>query len=41
MLPQDSNPSDGLTKIDAELARLRGLLEKKYSNDHDSGYTLC
>jgi hypothetical protein len=22
-----------------ELARFRGLLEKKYSNDHDAGYT--
>jgi hypothetical protein len=31
--------SNGLTKVDSELARLRGLLEKKYSNDHDSGYT--
>jgi hypothetical protein len=31
--------SNGLTKVDSELARLRGLLEKKYSNDHDAGYT--
>ena len=30
---------NGLTKIDSELARLRGLLEKKYTNDHDAGYT--
>jgi hypothetical protein len=36
MLPQHSN---GLTKIDFELARLCGLLEKKYSNDHNIGYT--
>jgi hypothetical protein len=36
ILAQNSN---GLTKIDLELARLRGLLEKKYSNDHDAGYT--
>jgi hypothetical protein len=36
ILPQHSN---GLTKIDSELARLRGLLEKKYSNDHDAGHT--
>jgi hypothetical protein len=36
MLPQHSN---GLTKIDFELAHLRGLLEKKYSNDHNAGYT--
>ena len=36
MLPQNSNR---LTKIDSELARYRGLLEKKYSNDHDAGYT--
>jgi hypothetical protein len=35
MLPQHSN---GLTKIDFELLRLRGLLEKKYSNDHNAGY---
>ena len=26
-------------QADSELARLRGLLEKKYSNDHDAGYT--
>ncbi len=25
--------------MDSQLARLRGLLEKKYANDHDSGYT--
>lgn len=31
--------SNGLTKLDSELARLRGLLEKKYANDHDAGYT--
>ena len=31
--------STGLSKLDSELARLRGLLEKKYSNDHDAGYT--
>lgn len=30
---------NGLTRIDSELARLRGLLEKKYSNDYDAGYT--
>ena len=36
MLLQNSN---GLTKVDSELARLRGLLEKKYSNDRDAGYT--
>lgn len=31
--------SNGLTKVDSELARLRCLLEKKYANDHDAGYT--
>jgi hypothetical protein len=31
--------SIGLTKVNSELAHLRGLLEKKYSNDHDAGYT--
>lgn len=36
ILAQNSN---GLTKIDSELARLRCLLEKKYSNDYDAGYT--
>ena len=36
MLLQHSN---GLTKIDSELARFRGLLEKRYVNDHDAGYT--
>ncbi len=25
--------------MDSQLAHLRGLLEKKYANDHDSGYT--
>jgi hypothetical protein len=30
---------NGLTKLDSELACLYGLLEKKYSNDHDAGYT--
>lgn len=34
-----SEQDAGLTKIDFELARLRGLLEKKYANDHDAGYT--
>ena len=29
----------GLSKIDHELARFRGLLEKRYANDHDAGYT--
>lgn len=33
---QDGN---GLTKLEQELARCRGLLETKYQNDHDSGYT--
>jgi hypothetical protein len=36
MLPQHLN---GLMKIDFELACLCGLLEKKYSNDHNAGYT--
>jgi hypothetical protein len=39
MLSQHSNGPNRLTKIDSELAHLRGLLEKKYSNDHNSGYT--
>jgi hypothetical protein len=30
--------SIGLTKVDFELARLCGLLEKKYSNNHNAGY---
>ena len=34
-----SQNSNGLTKFDSELARYRGILEKKYSNDHDAGYT--
>lgn len=36
ILAQNSN---GLIKIDFELACLRGLLEKKYSNDYDAGYS--
>jgi len=31
--------SNGLTKVDSELAHLCGLLKKEYSNNHDSGYT--
>jgi hypothetical protein len=31
--------SSGLSKLEFELARFRGLLEKRYANDHDSGYT--
>ncbi|KAF8064884.1 hypothetical protein FPV67DRAFT_159076 [Lyophyllum atratum] len=30
---------NGLTKLDLELARCRRLLEVKYLNDHDGGYT--
>jgi hypothetical protein len=30
---------NGLSQIDFELGHLCGLLEKKYSNDYDSGYT--
>ena len=29
----------GLSEFDYGLARFRGLLERAYSNDHDSGYT--
>ena len=34
-----SQNSNRLTKFDSELARYHGILEKKYSNDHDAGYT--
>jgi hypothetical protein len=34
-----SQHSNGLTKMDFELAHLCVLLEKKYLNDHDAGYT--
>jgi len=29
----------GLSELEYGLARFHGLLEKKYANDHDSGYT--
>ncbi|KAF8059566.1 hypothetical protein FPV67DRAFT_1425555 [Lyophyllum atratum] len=35
----DQMNENGLSKVDVELARFRGLLEKKYQNDHDGGYT--
>ncbi|KAJ7883099.1 hypothetical protein B0H13DRAFT_1890539 [Mycena leptocephala] len=31
--------SNGLSELDRSLAHFRGILEKKYQNDHDSGYT--
>ncbi|KAJ7201418.1 hypothetical protein GGX14DRAFT_371289 [Mycena pura] len=30
---------DGLTPMELELARIRGILEKKYRNQHNAGYT--
>ncbi|KAJ7355887.1 hypothetical protein DFH08DRAFT_803820 [Mycena albidolilacea] len=30
---------DGLSELDRSLARFRGILEKKYQNDHNAGYT--
>jgi len=33
------NDTNGLTELERELARFRRLLEKKYANDHDAGYT--
>ncbi|KAF8336084.1 hypothetical protein F5887DRAFT_1078938 [Amanita rubescens] len=34
----DDDNNTGLTRIDAELARLRKILETKYANDHGSGF---
>jgi hypothetical protein len=31
--------SNGLSELERSLAHFRGILEKKYQNDHDSGYT--
>ena len=31
--------TSGLSEQDRALARFRGLLEKKYQNDHHGGYT--
>jgi hypothetical protein len=31
--------SNGLSDLDRSLAHFRGILEKKYQNDHDLGYT--
>ncbi|KAJ6517589.1 hypothetical protein DFH09DRAFT_1429056, partial [Mycena vulgaris] len=31
--------SNGLSDLDRSLARFRGILEKKWQNDHDAGYT--
>ncbi|KAJ7936526.1 hypothetical protein B0H13DRAFT_2303564 [Mycena leptocephala] len=31
--------SNGLSELDRSLAHFRGILEKMYQNDHDSGYT--
>ncbi|KAF8189594.1 hypothetical protein K438DRAFT_1552338, partial [Mycena galopus ATCC 62051] len=31
--------SNGLSELDRSLAHFRGVLEKKYQNDHNSGYT--
>ena len=33
------NDVNGLTELERELARFRHLLEKKYANEHDAGYT--
>jgi hypothetical protein len=30
---------NGLSELDRSLAHFRSILEKKYQNDHDSGYT--
>ena len=30
--------SNGLTKLDSELAHYRGILEQEYSNDSEAGY---
>ncbi|KAJ7085267.1 hypothetical protein C8R44DRAFT_651224 [Mycena epipterygia] len=35
----DLYDANGLSDLDRSLARLRGILEKRYQNDHDSGYT--
>ncbi|KAJ7692826.1 hypothetical protein B0H16DRAFT_1398800 [Mycena metata] len=35
----DLYDSNGLSELERELARLRGILEKKYQNDHDAGFT--
>jgi hypothetical protein len=35
----DEDKDTGLTRIDLELARLRRILEAKYGNDHDAGFT--
>ena len=34
----DDDNNTGLTRINAELARLRKILETKYANDHGSGF---
>ena len=31
--------TSGYSRIELELAHFRGLLKKKYANDHDGGYT--
>ncbi|KAJ6553683.1 hypothetical protein B0H10DRAFT_2241856 [Mycena sp. CBHHK59/15] len=36
---EDPSLDTGLSALDLEFARIRGKLEKKYQNDHDSGYT--
>jgi hypothetical protein len=28
-----------MTNLERSLARFRGILEKRYQNDHDAGYT--
>jgi hypothetical protein len=33
------NATHGLSDLEYGMARYRGLLEKKYGNDHDSGYS--
>ena len=36
---ETSGNSCGLSNFEYELARIRGMLEKKYGNSHDSRYT--
>ncbi|KAJ7843977.1 hypothetical protein B0H14DRAFT_2585400 [Mycena olivaceomarginata] len=38
MIP-DCTTGMGLSELDRSLARFRGILERKYQNDHDWGYT--
>ncbi|KAJ6487088.1 hypothetical protein C8R47DRAFT_1277319 [Mycena vitilis] len=35
----DLYDTNGLSELDRSLARLRGILEKRWQNDHDAGYT--